>query len=53
MGATTIYNWYILPNMAQYEKHIQALEKQAADIADAAKDKVGNVVGGSDEKKED
>ena len=50
-GATTVYNAYILPNMKQYEKHIQAIEKGAADMADAAKSKVEGVVGGDDYKK--
>ena len=44
-GATVVYNAYILPNMKQYEKHIQAIEKGAADMADAAKSKVEGVVG--------
>lgn len=54
MGATTIYNWYILPNMKQYEKHIIAAENKISESVSAAKSKAASVVsGGSDEKKEE
>ena len=58
MGATTIYNVYILPNMKQYEKHIINVENKMAgaakSAADAAKAKVGGLTGsGSNEDKTD
>ena len=37
LGATTIYNAYILPNMEQYEKQINKLEDQITDMAGSAK----------------
>ena len=44
LGATTVYNAYILPNMKQYEKHIIAAEAglgkamdKAGDVAASAK----------------
>ena len=45
-GATTVYNMYILPNMKQYEKHIEALEKSVGDAAAQAKSKATGLVGG-------
>ncbi len=42
-GATVIYNNYILPNMQQYEKHIQAVENKVADAAAGVKAKAGSV----------
>ena len=42
-GATTVYNNYILPNMQQYEKHIQAIENKVADAAAGVKAKAGSV----------
>lgn len=45
LGATTIYNIYILPNMKQYEKHITAMEDKVAGVADAAKDKAAGLMG--------
>ena len=51
LGATTIYNLYILPNMQQYEKHIIAMEQGVADAASAAREKITEkVTGGSAEK---
>ena len=40
VGATWIYNSYILPNMKQYEKHIEAAEKQVFEAVNSAGDKV-------------
>ena len=51
-GATTLYNMYILPNMQQYEKHIQAVEKKVADSVGAAKAKVDDLTGKSASKHE-
>ena len=45
-GATSIYNWYILPKMKQYEKHIKAVEKGITDAVGAAKDKVSSKIAG-------
>ena len=36
LGATTIYNAYILPNMEQYEKQINKLEDQISGMAATA-----------------
>ena len=52
-GATVIYNAYILPNMQQYEKHIEKLEKGVAGLADSATSQLKDVVGKSDDDKKD
>ena len=48
-GATTVYNYYILPSMKQYEKHIIAAEDASAGAADTVKNKIPGVA----DKKED
>jgi len=45
LGATTLYNSYILPNMEQYEKHIVKLEATVANAAGDAMDKAKEVTG--------
>ena len=40
LGATTVYNHYILPNMKQYEKHIVKIETGIADVGAQAKAKL-------------
>ena len=38
MGATTLYNKFILPYMKKYEKHIIAVENSLENAAKMAKD---------------
>ena len=52
-GATTVYEMFIQPNIAEYEKHLATMEKMAAQAAASAKnaagdlkDKVGNMASG-------
>ena len=42
LGATTIYNLYILPQMRQHEKHILELEKTVGGLASKAGDAMGD-----------
>jgi receptor expression-enhancing protein 5/6 len=50
LGATQVYNSFILPRMNEYAVHIENLEKSAGDLAKKAQSTYNEKVGG--EKKE-